>query len=245
MKLFSKRNVFLLILSMCMLGVQNVKAAEEVYYTNPNNVSFTKEQYDFFTAMYYEGYQEIVTPELFAMFEEDEMMADLVESKTYVDYDIPSTRATVVTSNSKSLKIAKGGSSRCSVSVVLNWTGSPTIRSYDVIGAYLPSVTLIGTPYTTSSAGSTTTIENDLRNTSTGFGVSIKLPSQDYIKIAQTYMTTTGGRVYASYQHAMVNVTQSDSRNYSVGYAGLGHVFDFVSNTRGYYDGMEGVYIDC
>lgn len=246
MKLFSKKNICCFMIAICVVSFQNVKAAEEdVYYTNSNNVSFTKEEYDFFTAMYYEGYQDIVTPELFAMFEKDVMHPDLVVTKKYTQYVIPTTRGTIVSSQYKTLQISYAKLTRCNVSISLDWHASPSVRSYDVIGAYLRNVTRVGTPYTTVSAGGITTIENDLKTTDTGFGVSILLPSKDYIKIAQTFNTTTGGEVYASYQHAKSNVSHSDSKNYSIGIAGLGHVFDFDSSVWSKYDAMEGVNASC
>ncbi len=245
MKLFSKKSVCqFLTLAMCIVGIQTVHAAE-IYYTNQYGVTFTKEQYDFFSAMYNEGYQERITPEVFGMFEEEVMKPELVESKTYIEYLPYSTLATSVSSSFKTLKISRAVGTRCSVSVSVDWKVSPSTRSYDVIGAYLPNSTLIGTPYTATYAGNSSTNETDIKKTSTGFGVSFKLPSQDYIKITQTYNTTTGGRVYASYQHATDNVSLETSKNYTIAYAGLGNVFDFFTVARSHYDAMSGVYIDC
>ena len=245
MKLFSKKSVCqFLTLVMCIVGIQTVHATE-IYYTNQYGVEFTKDQYDFFSAMYSEGYQEMITPEVFGMFEEEIMKPELVKSKTYIEYLPYSTMATTISSSAKTLKISRAVGTRCSVSVSLDWKVSPATRSYDVMGAYLPNSTLTSTPTTVVTAGSYTSLESDVKKTSTGFGVSFKLPSQDYIKIAQTFNTTTGGRVYASYQHSMDNVSLSVSKDYTIGYAGLGNVFDFYTNARGHYDSMEGVYIDC
>ena len=50
---------------MFLLAGINVYAEEDIYYTNDNGVSLTKTEYDFFTKMYWDGYQEFVTPDGF------------------------------------------------------------------------------------------------------------------------------------------------------------------------------------
>jgi len=49
----------------CICGlfafVTNVYADEEAYYTNGNGVEFTEEEYEFLSAMYWDGYQDLMT----------------------------------------------------------------------------------------------------------------------------------------------------------------------------------------
>ncbi len=234
----------LIIFSLCFFGISTVKA-DSIYYTNSHNVSFTKEQYDYFTAMFHEGYQENITQEMFDQYEKDIMNPDLVESNIYVEYLPPSTRASSVTTTAKSLKISKSTGTQCFVGVSLTWKATPTIKSYDVMGAYLKNVTLKGTPFTNVISDNGSFTANDIKKLSNGFGVSIKLPNDSGIYIDQAYRTTLGGTVYAAYEHAMNNVSFSDSQNYTIGIAGQGNVFDFASSVWGKYDQMEGVSATC
>lgn len=239
------RKMLYLMLFTLFLVIANDVNAEEIYYTNANNVSFTKEQYDYFTAMFQEGYQDILTPEMFNQYEKEVMHPDLVEIKTYVEYLPPATRASGITTPAKSLKIAVSKMTECFTGVTLTWTVDPTIKSYDVMGAYLKNLTLTSTPFTTvtSSAGSFTA--NDIKKLSNGFGTSIKLPDGLNIVINQSYNTTKGGTVYAAYEHAMSNVSFSNSQNFTIGLGGQGNVFDFADSVWGKYDQMDGVSATC
>jgi len=42
--------------------------AKEAYYSNLNGVSLTKDEYDFFTKMYYDGYQTTITQDEYQRF---------------------------------------------------------------------------------------------------------------------------------------------------------------------------------
>ena len=240
-----RKMIHLMLATLFLVAVNNV-SAQEVYYTNDNNVSFTKEQYDYFTAMFHEGYQEIITQEMFEQYEKDSMNPDLVKSTVYVEYIPPTTRGSGITTPAKSLKISRSIATFCTVGVSLKWSVDPTIKSYDVMGAYLKNLTLVGTPFTTVAASSNSFVANDIKKLSNGFGTSILLPSSTTgIIIDQAYKTTLGGTVYAAYEHAMSKASLADSQNFTISLGGQGNVFDFADSVWGKYDQMDGVSATC
>ena len=127
-----------------VLGVNllNVNAREVTYYINRNEVSFTKMQYDYFSKMFYEGYQDLIDQETFNSYSEDEMNPEHVETN-YLE--IPMPIGTSIETTAKKLKISKAATTSAStrIATVLNWKGSPTIRSYDVMGSYLDGTQLL------------------------------------------------------------------------------------------------------
>ena len=224
--------------------------AEDYYYVNDNGITFTREEYDYFTKMYYDGYQATMTEEDMAYFDGVELNPDLVE---VVEYEEPvsflpggySIMGSYYETTAKKLKIAKSNATYPLISVVLTWKKSPAVRSYDLIGAYLSVTSLVSDPVSklTSSAG--TINASATKELSNGFGASIKLPnSGSNIVVSQTYTVFPGGTVYASYQHAKSSISLSDSQTFTISYSGLGHVFYFSNSTiTAKYDAMGGVSI--
>lgn len=230
-----------LILVFCLLclGVLNVKA-DSLYYTNSNGVSFTKEQYNFFSKMYWEGYQSNMTQEDFTYYEETEMNENLVES-VYANSTM--SRATSVSDNNKTLKISKvDGTNYSNVSVTLTWNNNPTIKSYDVIGARLVNTSLLNTPVTRLYNNSGTTNFDTGVNLGNGFGSSVLLSGVN-MRINQTYRVSNGGTVYASYQHAKKSISLANSKRYTISSNGYGKVFLFTGTASSTYDQMNGVSI--
>ena len=64
------------------------------------------------------------------------------------------------------------------------------------------------------------------------------------IIVSQSFSTTLGGTVYASYQHATSSISLASSKYYTISKSGYGKVFSFYNNMSSKYDGMGGVYID-
>ncbi len=239
-----KVSIMIVVMLVGLVGVSHNVSAQEIFYENEKGVVFTKEQYEFFSAMYYDGYQSIMSQEDFDSFEPEYMNKDLVESKIARNYGI-NPLGTEVGTPAKTLKISKLNTSNVKISVTLVWHGNPTIRSYDVMGAYLSGVNLLSGVTTMLSYSTGGNTANDIKQLSNGFGVSIKLPvSGNDIKLTQTYSVSKGGRVYASYQHAMDTVNLSLSQSYTIGIGGYGHVFIFNNGAMSHYDGMDGVDID-
>lgn len=236
-----KKILKLFILITSVVCVQTY-AKENSYYINENNVSFSKEQYDYFTAMFYDGYQDLITQEEFNTYNEAEMKAENVETK-YLNSVSP--LSTLHETPAKQLKISKSVSSTSKISVVLTWKGTPKVKSYDVIGSYLEGVSSIGNVITRLSYSSGSYDSNEIKSFNNGFGVSIKLPSSgSNIIVSQSFNTTLGGTVYASYQHATSSISLASSKYYTISKSGYGKVFSFYNNMSSKYDGMGGVYID-
>lgn len=65
--------------------------AKEIYYTNKNEVAFTKEEYDFLSFMYWEGSQELMNQDDYQRF----IASNIINGEiSYDEYEIPTyTRA--------------------------------------------------------------------------------------------------------------------------------------------------------
>lgn len=127
----------------------------------------------------------------------------------------------------------------------MTWLINPSTRSYDVIGSRLSNVSLVSGTLSTkvTSSNGTQYFSNNMYY-SNGFGTSVKLPEgASNIKVQQSFITSTGGTVYASYQHATSNVDLATSYLYTISSTGLGGVFSFYGSAYGKYDGMGGVDI--
>lgn len=217
--------------------------AKEVYFVNQNNVKFTKEEYDFISYMFWDGAQENMDLDDYNNFINSDIMNGDLDSNIY--YDIPLTRATSIEEANKTLKIVKSCSSNCFVSVTLTWKKFPTVKSYDVIGAYLDGTSLVNNPATSiTTNGTITTTYKDIKKSNNGFGVSVKLPTYGTSMIInQSFRVNKGGTVYASYQHAIKNISLSNSQNYTFSRSGYGGVFKFSGTALTTYDKMKGVSI--
>lgn len=217
--------------------------AKEVYFVNQNNVEFTKEEYDFISYMFWDGAQENMDLDDYNNFINSDIMNGDLDSNIY--YDIPLTRATSIEEANKTLKIVKSCSSNCFVSVTLTWKKFPTVKSYDVIGAYLDGTSLVNNPATSiTTNGTITTTYKDIKKSNNGFDVSVKLPTYGTSMIInQSFRVNKGGTVYASYQHAIKSISLSNSQNYTFSRSGYGGVFKFSGTALTTYDKMKGVSI--
>lgn len=218
-------------------GICNVNA-NELYYTNKYGVSFTEKQYDFFTEMYYEGYQDYITIDDFNYFDINNMNPELVETNYIV---MPMD--TSVTGTKKSLKISKSSYDNKSIIVLTaDWFQNPSTRSNDVIGARFVGISLQDTPKTKMVNSSGSKQFTNVDSFTNGFGQTFLL-SGNNIKITQTYKVSNGGTVYASYQHAKKVISAANSRKYSISSSGYGGVFKFSGTATTIYDNSQGVSI--
>ena len=150
-----------------------------------------------------------------------------------------------------------GGSTWNYVMVVLTWKGIPSTRSFDVIG-----VRGYGLEFAEGSQGGEqiytldgnyTRIDyawngTNIKKHDNGFGISMNIVNSDitYLQaIAECDVKPTieHPTIYASYQHAVANVSLAQSQNYTLGGAGLGSVFVFPYSIAQKYDGMTGIAI--
>lgn len=228
-------------LLLCM-STYNVYASKS-YYTNTFGVSLTKEEYEFLTKMYWDGYQSLMTVSDYQEFQDSKVMDGEIDFKEIKSNEEPITRATSFSSGSKTLKIFKSCTSDCTISVTLTWDSQPTVRSYDVIGSYLDGTTLKNTPSTTIVTSGVSQVVNDLKTANNGIGSSFMIPFGSNIVINQIYRVAKQGHVYASYQHATIASTLAKSKDYTFSKSGYGKVFNFSAGSRNIYDGMNGVDI--
>lgn len=233
--------ILMLIISTFRMNV----FATEAYYTNSYNVSLNEEEYNFISELFYEGYQESLTCADYDNIFKDNTLQGSIYSKRRMISTFSPLGATHTT-NSKEIKIAKSCSSNCLVTITVTWLKAPIVRSYDLIGVLLENTSLIGNPTTTITYSSHNDISNDYVKKTNGFGASIKIGEAGInCKITQYFRAGIGGKIYASYQHAVKNITLADSKEYDISLSGYGRVFLFNNSTiRSYYDGMGGVDIE-
>ena len=55
---------------------------------------------------------------------------------------------------------------------------------------------------------------------------------------------SSGGTVYASYQHAQANITLATSKKYNFSTSGMGGVFGFYDGVGSYYDDTPGIELN-
>ena len=231
-------------LMFAVLVMVNVNA-KEVYYSN-GTVNLTEKEYNYVKEFYGEDYLKTMGVKEYKWLSELDVNNNDVKIKFAKVPDV-SLNGTFVSTSAKSLGISASctSSSYCIVTVLTRWLGNPTVRSWDVMGAFFYGTSLYNKNVltaVTSSGG--TTYPTDNRFLSNGFGTSFKLPTTNNITIEQRYYVKPGGTVFASYQHAMKNTTLAASKSYSLGVTGYGGVFIFTGSAVGVYDGMVGVDID-
>lgn len=237
-----KRNLLFLILSSIMIVPTFVLAKEDVYYTNKNGVNLTQKEYDFISNMYWEGYQEFLTQEMYNDLKSDDIFSQPIEKKS-IEFK-PKTRGTVIQDSARTLSITKSCSDNCLIVTLYEWKGEPTYKGYDVMGAYFEGTTLQNNPFTVVASSVEQSFCTNYKKETNGLGCSFKVVAGNDAQITQSFRVSKGGHVYASYQHAMQTAFLSESQDYTFSYFGYGNVFLFSEKVRHLYDEMNGVDID-
>ena len=239
----------LLLLIISIIGItKNVYASENVFYTTPNGIELTEEEYKFLTTFFWKEYPDIMTEEQYQDFISRDLLTKQLKIKKVEIPDSPFGTPTKSPSHSdpaKTLQIGSICSTTCYTSLVATWTASPFTRSYDVIGAYFSGNALSSHQATYVYSDATGAISyNNLKTATNGIGNSVKLPSVgENIIVNILFNATPGGTIFGSYQHAMQDVTLPVSQEYNFSLGGYGSVFDFYGNAAGKYDQMAGVDI--
>lgn len=236
---------------MIMVGIlivltTNVKAQEDIFFTNKYEVNFTEKEYNFISDLYYLGFQNIMQPNDYENIFNIENIANTeITKKTYESKDLIVPFGTNLETAGKIFEISKTCPTTCIIVLKAKWKSMPKIRSYDVIGARLVNTSLNGIPTTViDKDGSKSTLNNDFKSLYNGFGVSLKLPTGgNSLIISQTFKVSKGGTVYGSYQHATKTISLANSKDYTISPNGLGRVFQFNNGYNSYYDSMAGVDI--
>ncbi len=237
------KKILTILLLICSFAFIDSVSAYEDFYENPNGVKLSKDELKFVQTLFYEGFEKILTFEDYENIFSHGLTPQSKIEKSQSNIFIPA--ATSHTTMNKSITIGKAcTTSNCTVTIVVNWINQPNTRSYDVIGAYFSGTTNITPPYTRveSSTGVKAYSNNVIDKN--GVGCSVKLPDVgDAINVVQYFYVNVGGTVYASYQHAMSNISLENSKKYTFSNNGYGGVFNFQPSVSKYYDQMLGVYI--
>lgn len=211
-------------------------------------VILTDKEKNFVKEVYSEEYLNDMTEEQKLRVREWDLDNKEVETNSIEEKEKVLTRGDYFASSAKSVSITKAcNTDACSIVVIAKWNGSPSVRSYDVMGARFTGTI---TPYQYKNG--VTYIETDdvnstcvnYQNLSNGFGCSFKLSeTAKSFYITQSFSVVGSGTIYASYQHAMTSTSLTISKQYTLAYAGFGKVFDFYGTARSVYDQMNGVDI--
>ena len=222
-----------------LMSISKVNASSNVFYENDNGLILSECEYSFISNFIYDGYQNYMS---LSDYENIFYNGITCNSKIELGNNLYSLNSTEHSTTSKSLSIKKTCSSEeCAISVYLKWKVSPKNRSYDVMGAYLNNTNIIGSSIKTKI---NTTSFSDIKYLLTGFGTSIKIPTDlSTFNVVQTYRVLNKGTVYASYQHSKYGITLNDSKKYTLSNLGYGGVFLFDDTMKPYFDGMGGVFI--
>ena len=148
-----------------------------------------------------------------------------------------------------------GGESHL-VMVYTQWLVTPATKSYDVTAMRIDGGTVVeGTQDGTQvywEDGSYKHITyspngTNIRKADNGFGISMNLVNgASYFEtdISANVISTSQNTVaYGTYQHAVTDVSLSQSQSYTISHNGLGDVVNFASSVYNLYDGMAGVSI--
>ena len=236
-----KLKIFFLLVMLII--IPTTVSATTTYYVNDNGVCLSKKEYDYLVEKFDEKFPTIITKSDYEKFIVNGFFDK--DLKSYVVYSISPLDYVSHQTKSKALKMtASCKETYCVITVVLDWTTNPKIRSWDVIGAYFSTSSLKTEPTTWVVSEEGTDYSYEISNQSHGFGVSIKLPDKgESITIYQSYTVNPKGIVYASYQHATSSISLANSKKYTINLGGYGNVFNFESGVREKYDAMSGVYI--
>lgn len=148
------------------------------------------------------------------------------------------------------------GGNTHSILVYTQWLVTPATKSYDVTamridGGYIVDGTQDGTQtfwkngeydYVDYSWNGT-----NIRKSDNGFGISMNLvDGASYFETdisANVISTSQNSVAYGTYQHAVTDVSLSQSQSYTISHNGLGDVLNFATSVHNYYDRMAGVSI--
>ena len=246
-----KYGLLLLLVVISFFG-KNV-FAEEIYYTNSSGVAFTKEEYDFYTDLAYDGYQERVTEEMLNEIkgkDRDSLKMNVVKMCLKDKNDGIMTAQNddnlFIETTAKSLSMGKYCTPFfCRVVAVLKWLVEPAVKSYDAMGAFIDGPTRLTDPVTTISTGQGAYDPELVRYQDDGFGAIFKLPEEtnENTIIDQSFMFEGSGMIFMTYQHTMYNLTLNEASQFDIDFSGFGNVFDFYGEAFNAYDNLPGVYM--
>lgn len=238
------KKVLMLAVMMNVISFANNAYAldiDDIYYTNSHEVSFTKEEYDFVSKFYFDGYQDYMTKEDYNYMIDNNMMNGTIEIKEFTEENI-SRADTSYATGSKKIQLSSACGTTCSMAITLTWLKSPNVRSYDLVGAYSPTSDSLKFNNSRVLYDGNTSQYTERRVDTHGVSATMKLPSSgESIIVIMEFKANKGTRVYAGYQHAKKTISLANSRKYSFLGSGYGGVFLFDESVSDYYDAMRGV----
>ena len=132
-----KKVLGLIAVVITILGINiNTYASESIYYTTPNGIELTKEEYEFLKAFYWDGYPDVMTQAQYERFLELDLLNREVNiKKTTIPgnpFSLGNTpRSPYYSDPAKTVQIGTACSTNCYTSLVAYWDASPFERSYD------------------------------------------------------------------------------------------------------------------
>lgn len=224
-------------------NVSALTSEKNIYYTNKYQVQFTEQEYNFFSNMYWDGYQEFITQEEFNNIKNLNLFNSKIEKKSITINPDIMTRATTITEKSRTITISRSCSSNCLVSLVTHWNSIPTVKSYDVVGARLSNSTLKTINKAMVTGNNYSKQYTSYNKKGNGFGYSIKVPNTSNVRITVSFTTSFGGKAFGSYQHSNSNISETTSQLYNISEDGSGNVFKFYGAAIGKFDNANGVNV--
>ncbi len=241
------KKILLVILFIFLAFETDIASAEEreIYYKNDNGVEFTKEEYNFISDFYFDGYQDYMNLDDYKEFIDSNIMNGKIQivdsSKNFI---MPITDANYQ-GNKKNIKLSSScGANECIMSITLDWFIDPNTRSYDLIGSLILGGTLLERNNSVLSYENNHSMPVSYKRQSNAFSSTYKLPSSGgNIKVVEKFIVANEGKVIASYQHATKNISLEESNMFNFSTNGYGAVFGFYNGVGAYYDNMPGVYL--
>lgn len=238
------KKAIMLIFMLSIFFTVQVNAKENIYFINSNGIEMTKVEYDNIKKIHGEDFLNSMDLETFNTYYEFYKTPNL-EIKEYKNNNnlIEPFSATHNTEYKElSITSTEKVNNEKMITVKLNWKKAPKVRSYDVFGFYAPNMNYSYPITKINYYGSYNQITSNIKKTSNGYGISLKLPTDSNNISAQiVFSTSSSGRIYASYQHSVQSISLNDSMNYSFSTDGLGKVFLF--NNSSLFDKMLGIDI--
>lgn len=237
-----KKKMLIFIL-LVLFTSTNVYAISDAYYTNLNGVELSKEEYDFLSEFYFEGYQDYMTREDYTEFYNSHIMNGNIKINTISLNNNSSSRTTnYYETNMKLLKMSSSCSTNCFIATTLTWKTNPSVRSYDHIGAYFYNTSIDGTVDSKLYNNENIIYSSYSSKTSCGIDFIYKLPTNNSsIEVVNSFYVKKSGTVNVSYQHAKKSISLKNSKKYSFSGVGYGGVYDFTNSVSSYYDAMSGL----
>lgn len=238
------KKIMTFLVGIMIMGFTLNVYAKEVYYTTSNGIDLDEHEYQYITTFYGNEYLDIMTEDDYQFLLDIDFFNRTIEVAQSGTGNANLPLGDSHSTPNKGIVISAACSTNCYINLKATWYSNPSIRSWDVIGAYLVGPGLIShnSTYVYSSSG--TNYYSNLKQTLYALGNSVLLPSTgNNVIVNMNFTTTTGGTIYGSYQHAMLPTTLAASKLYNFSLGGYGNVFAFYGAATGVYDAMAGVDI--